>query len=115
MSKGKSPQNNKRSNWKALEEKIGVHSSHFLYVGRTDHINIYKNLPTRMYLYVDDAGGCYARGPHEFELANLEEEWRKIAENPSGFCHSLSAGDFGSLGFICRQLASSAQETFQVV
>ena len=67
-------------NWKPLEEKIGNHCSNFLYVGRTDHINIYKNLPTRMYLYLDDNGRCYTRGAYEFQLADFEEEWRKIAE-----------------------------------
>jgi hypothetical protein len=73
-------------NWKPLEEKMGKHRADFLYVGRSGAIHIYKNVPTRMYLYLDEAGRCYVRGRHDFQLGDFNEEWGKITAE-SGIDH----------------------------
>jgi len=65
-------------NWKLLEEKIGKHRADFLYIGRSGDIHIYKSVPTRMHLYLDDAGRCYVPGRHDFQLGDFNEEWGKM-------------------------------------
>ena len=73
-------------NWKPLEEKIGKHRADFLYVGRSGDIHIYKSVPTRKHLYLDDAGRCYVPERHDFQLGDFNEEWGKITAK-SGIDH----------------------------
>ena len=68
-----------KTNWKPLEQKIGRHWSQFIYMGRNGDIHLYKNLPTGIYLYLDDDGRCFSLQDTEFHLANFEEQWNHIA------------------------------------
>jgi len=69
-------------NWKPLENRLGAaRCAGFMFMGRTNGINLYKHGISRTYLYLDDDGNCYAVGkpgcylPMDFghELSKLEE------------------------------------------
>jgi len=51
----------------------------FMYMGRVNGINLYKNGITRTYLNLDDEGNCYiAAGSGCYRRADFESELRKL-------------------------------------
>ena len=67
-------------NWKPLMNRLGEERCvGFMFMGRMNVINLYKHGIARMYLNLDDSGGCYAsRENWHFEKANFETERGKL-------------------------------------
>jgi hypothetical protein len=74
-------------NWKPLEGRLGkARCAGFMFMGRTNGINLYKHGISRRYLNLDDEGHCYvyiardclASADFERELAILEDDLRGL-------------------------------------
>lgn len=78
-----------KPNWKPLEERLGKKCcAGFMFMGRTNGINLYKHGMARVYLNLDDSGDCYVsdgngrfhRADFSSELAKLEKALRELGE-----------------------------------
>ena len=66
-------------NWKPLEEKLGfARCAGFMYMGRTNGVNLYKHGIARLYLALDDRGQCFVERNSHYERADFEAELGKI-------------------------------------
>jgi hypothetical protein len=106
-------------NWKPLEGRLGkARCAGFMFMGRTNGINLYKHGISRRYLNLDDEGNCYvyiardclASADFKRELAILEDDLR-------GFQATLETPYDEE--FMMRKMESLAQQgisllTFQV-
>ena len=69
-------------NWKPLEDRLGAaRCAGFMFMGRTNGINLYKHGISRSYLCLDDDGNCYAVGkPGCYLPTDFEQELSKLEE-----------------------------------
>lgn len=67
-------------NWVPLERAIGAWCAQFMWMGREGGVAFYKHIDTRRYLRLDSDGRCYREGPRGLELANLDEEVKRVFE-----------------------------------
>jgi hypothetical protein len=67
-------------NWKPLENRLGAgRCAGFMFMGRTNGVNLYKHGISRTHLYLDDDGNCYAAGnPGCYLPADFEQELSKL-------------------------------------
>ena len=66
-------------NWKPLEDRVGrTRCAGFMYMGRTNGINLYKHGIARLYLALDDHGECFVQRDSRYERADFEVELAKI-------------------------------------
>jgi hypothetical protein len=69
-------------NWKPLEGRLGAaRCAGFMFMGRTNGMNLYKHGISRTYLYLDDDGNCYAVSkPGCYHPTDFEQELAKLEE-----------------------------------
>jgi len=74
-------------NWKPLEDRLGIaRCAGFMFMGRTNGINLYKHGISRSYLCLDDDGdcyvvgqpGCYIRTDFKQEISRLETRLKSL-------------------------------------
>jgi len=66
--------------WVPLEKRLGrARCAGFMFMGRVNGINIYKQGITRSYLNLDDDGNCFVyRGNWQYEAADFSAELRNL-------------------------------------
>ena len=69
-------------NWNPLEQRLGRdRCAGFMYMGRVNGINLYKNGISRSYLNLDDEGNCYVACKHDgYRSVNFDTELAKLEE-----------------------------------
>lgn len=68
-------------NWKPLENKMGTWCQEFMFMGRMGRVNLYKHIPTRRYVNLDDSGNCYVYHEGRFEPADFRGQIAPIDED----------------------------------
>jgi hypothetical protein len=78
-------------NWKPLESRLGAaRCAGFMFMGRTNGINLYKHGISRTYLCLDDDGNCYVAGqPGCYVPTDLKQEISKLEERLKGLGATL--------------------------
>jgi len=78
-------------NWKPLEDRLGTaRCAGFMFMGRTNGINLYKHGISRSYLCLDDDGNCYVTGQRGcYVLTDLKQEISKLEERLKGLGATL--------------------------
>lgn len=66
--------------WTPLERCLGPMCTQFMWMGHKGDVHFYKHIHSRGYLRPDSSGQCYREGPQGLELANLEEELKRLVE-----------------------------------
>jgi len=63
-----------------MEDRLGTaRCAGFMFMGRTNGINLYKHGISRSYLHLDDGGNCYALGkPGCYVPADFEQELSEL-------------------------------------
>ena len=70
-----------KPNWKPLEARLGpLRCAGFMFMGRTNGINLYKHGIARLYLALDDCGQCFVRRNSRYERADFDAELGKIED-----------------------------------
>ena len=78
-------------NWKPLEDRLGAaRCAGFMFMGRTNGINLYKHGISRSYLHLDDDGNCYRAGkPGCYVPADFEQELAEMEKLLKGLGATL--------------------------
>jgi len=78
-------------NWKPLEDRLGIaRCAGFMFMGRTNGINLYKHGISRSYLCLDDDGDCYVAGqPGCYVPTDFKQEISKLEERLKGLGATL--------------------------
>ena len=78
-------------NWKPLEDRLGTaRCAGFMFMGRTNGINLYKHGISRSYLHLDDDGNCYRAGkPGCYVPADFEQELAELEKLLNGLGATL--------------------------
>jgi hypothetical protein len=69
-----------KPNWEPLERLIGPKCAEFMWMWRENEVEFYKHIGTRRYLRLDSQGRCYREGARGLELANRDEELKRVFE-----------------------------------
>jgi hypothetical protein len=62
------------ADWQPLERMLGPYLCiHFMFMGRSEQIHLYKHKDTRRYLNVAPDGTCFRYSTHGYQPIGLEE------------------------------------------